>query len=352
MHSYKLNIIEHDLVDEYATPENTKRVLKDMATAVALNEKFVAEGYQVTPDNNPGLGHILSVAPGVARWMRSAKISSSLALDPFYMPVPGLMSSVHAVDAETMAWLANKPLCVALRARAKIEKQLHLDYAHEPDWLVTAAGRGRYPLTAAAEIARVSGAPRVTFVDIDTAALHHIQSLAYDCNYTNLSLVDRDILDLKGFCSQRAVARLLRRLATGKWPLDTPERIRRSYYGIVSGIGMSMYIPDAAWDLKLPRKVLGHKTSKKAGVTEFYRSLWSHVKPGGIMMVDAINQGGAHDNINLQLDTIQTIGWRAMYQRDTEHVLRLARQAGIDAVEVERHDSTGFFSIYVFHKKP
>jgi hypothetical protein len=112
-----------------------------------------------------------------------------------------------------------------------------------------------------------------------------------------------------------------------------------------------MYIPDSTWDLTLPRKVLGHSSVKKAGVVEFYKSLWRHVAPGGVMVVDAINQGGPNDHINLQLDTIQTIGWRPMYQRSTEQVLSLARLAGVDAVKVERHDSTGFFSVYVFHKK-
>ncbi|MDR0398173.1 MAG: hypothetical protein LBH36_03305 [Candidatus Nomurabacteria bacterium] len=349
---YKLDIIKHDLPDEYAAPGDTARVIKDMQIAVGLNRDFVDSGYQVTPDNNPGLGYILSVAPGIARWLQSSKISSSLALDPFYMPVPGFISSVHTVDPKSTVWLANKPLCVALRARAKIEQQIYYNYIDQTDWLVVAAGRGRYPLTAAAK-AKIAGhcGPHITFVDIDSIALHQIQGLAYDCVYPAVSLVDRDILDLKGFCRQRAEVRLLRRLATGKWPLDTPTTIRHGHYGVVSSIGMSMYIPDSVWDLTLPRKVLGRTTVKKAGVVEFYRSLWRHVKPGGIMMVDAINHGSPNNHVDLQLDTIQTIGWREMYQRSTEQVLDLAKRAGVDAVKIERHDSTGFFSIYVFYKK-
>ncbi|MDR1033051.1 MAG: hypothetical protein LBL84_03530 [Candidatus Nomurabacteria bacterium] len=351
---FKFQDVQHDTPDEYATPTDSARVLGDMQKAVALNEEFKQQGYEVGGDRNPGLGHILSVAPGVAAWKTSAEVSPSLALDPFYMPTPGLMSSIYEVDAETRAWLANKPLCVALRARAKIEQEIYLSKADEPNWLIVAAGRGRYPLLTATKVARQLGqGPMLDMVDIDPMALHQIKGLTYDCSYQKVSLIDRDILDLKGFRRQRWIARLLRRLATGKWPLDTPQEIKLNHYGVVSGIGISMYIKDSAWALKLSKKVLGRDSVQKSGVVELYRSMWRHVKPGGIMLVDAINQGGPGDDINLQLDTIQTIGWRPMYQRSPEQVLALAEQAGIDAARVERHTvSNGFFSLYVFHKKP
>ncbi|MDR0591160.1 MAG: hypothetical protein LBG75_01200 [Candidatus Nomurabacteria bacterium] len=353
----EIETIVYDGQDEYATLEASARVVTDMRRAVDINEEFVEKGQTITPECNPGLGYILSVAPGVAAWMASAKISPSLALDPFYMPGQATVGSIFKVDSASAEWLTNKPLCIALRYRAKIETELSLEhYLAQPkgakvNSLVLAAGRGRYPLLAAAEAKKAGCEPHLTFVDIDKKALHQIRALANDCDYQDISLVDRDILDLKGFRYQNSLSRALRRLATGSWPLDTPEEVRPRYYDIVSGIGISMYIEDSVWQYPLPHKVLGRESAKKAGVEQLLGQMWRHVKPGGIMLVDAINQGEPDNFVGLQLKTIQTIGWKEMQQRSPEQVQRLISRAGIEPAKITRHaDPTGFFSVYKLQK--
>jgi hypothetical protein len=140
-------------------------------------------------------------------------------------------------------------------------------------------------------------------------------------------------------------------MVSGRWPLYTPKRIKPEHYGIVSGIGISMYLEDSAWMLQLGKKVLGRSEVKKAGVVELLRSMWRHVKPGGILVMDAINPATGQNHVELQLNTIQTIGWRPMHQRSTDKMLDLAKQAGITAKHITRYvEPEDFFSVYVFEK--
>jgi hypothetical protein len=221
---------------------------------------------------------------------------------------------------------------------------------------------------AAIDSERATGlAPHLTVVDIDGGALGHAETIARDSGFENLTTIDRDIMQLDGFATEKFIDVLKRSFLKGRMAKICTQRLAPEGYDVTTAIGIKMYIPDEVWKLKYSKEVLGRQVAgevEKIGSMGLLQNMYHHTKPGRWMLFDAINPnmsrgrygdydfGGDDEERFVQLDITDMMGWDRLRTSTERENLDLIRRAGIDvdAVRIIR-DPSGFFSLYLVHKR-
>jgi hypothetical protein len=254
-------------------------------------------------------------------------------------------------------------LGIGLRNRYKIEQQI-LDKTlnmifencnEHPNVLVTASGRGRGPITAAvAYKKKYAASPNLTLVDIDETALNRSAGIAHDSDITTVRHISRDIVHTRGFMSENISSIAARTLLRGKIPKISLASLKVRHYDVIDTIGFMMYIPVNNWKYKFEKKVFGKKLSgsvRKIGACEYLKRLARHVKPGGYIIFDSVNNGDNSTKKDrerqLQLDVINIMRWQKLRTSGEADNLKLIQDAGITPqwVSIDR-DPSGLFSVY------
>jgi hypothetical protein len=361
---FQTRILEHnEIVDEYSRPEVREKILFHSKAASDIHRAFIERGGTIDERNNPGLDHILGIAPQIADWRRLFTISPSLALEPFYNPGAGLLSPAMPLEASAREWLTDQQLGIGLRNRYKIEQQIlgetfntiFKNRKEHPNVLVMASGRGRGPITAAGAYKKKYGVcPNLTLVDIDETALARSEGIAYDSDIATVRCIARDIVHTRGFMRENIPSIAARTLLRGKIPKISLTSLKFRYYDVIDSIGFMMYLPIDNWKYEFEKKIFGkkfHGSVHKIGACEYLKRLARHVKPGGYIIFDSVDRCARNTKKGMeqswQLDVIDSMRWQKLRTRDETDNLKLIQDAGIRPqwVSIDR-DPSGLFSIY------
>jgi SAM-dependent methyltransferase len=383
IYGFDVTVEMPEITDRFATPEVSRCVEYHQHVAADLNMEERLKGNSVDEDNNPGLDHILSIAPQIAEWRALIPISPSLALEPFYHPGDHLLRPAVPIEESAREWLTDQQLGIALRNRMKLKtdilKSIFAELASRAkgnrsgiEALILAGGRGRAPLTAAIACEKKTGtSPHLTLVDIDRDALLRSELVAEDSGFDNLTVIDRDIMQLDGFENESMVSVIKRSLLKRKRARLSARGIAQNSFDMTTAIGIKMYIPDDNWQYQYRTTIFGREVAgvaDKIGALKLLRHMGRVTKPGGYILFDAINPNmavGRHhstgksggedpdgDERFVQLEITDLMGWKILRTSTELQNLDLIARSGIevDNVKIIR-DPSGFFSLYLIRKR-